>query len=389
MKEARFLPGAFRRLRWPEPVNVVVSALRPRRDGLPTEEIATALYRGMLGREPDLGGLAEKKSALLRGEGALERVLRSFIASSEFRSRMLAELAPHVDLPDLTQQMPEMYRTEYGLDSQLTLYTAHNDTDIERMEALIGKHRYYDQFGVWAPIIDLDKEVTATIARGLGARSCFELGCFTGPVLSLLHDAGLRVAGAEVSHTAFTFAYPNVRDAILYGDLLDLDITERFDVVLCMDVLEHISPLRLGRYVDKIASLLGDTGYVYLNSPMFGEDATFGMTAHAYLEEWRTIGDASFWRHMHCDEKGWPQHGHLVWASPDWWTGFFERHGLVRDRKIEAAVHRSLAGFFVNTPARRSLFVLKRPDNPRDSDEAAGAVAAALTAHPGIPRPIL
>ena len=30
--------------------------------------------------------------------------------------------------------------------------------------------------------------------------------------------------GAEVSHLAFALAYPNVRDAIMFGDLLTLDI---------------------------------------------------------------------------------------------------------------------------------------------------------------------
>ena len=73
---------------------------------------------------------------------------------------------------------------------------------MELMESLIQRHRYYDGLGVWSPFIDLDKEITAALVRGLGAHSCFELGCYTGPVLSLLAEAGVDVLGAEVSHTA-------------------------------------------------------------------------------------------------------------------------------------------------------------------------------------------
>ena len=134
----------------------------------------------------------------------------------------------------------------------MTVYLARTDADIALMASLIDRHRFYDRFGVWSPVIDHDKEITAAIVRGLGARSCFELGCFTGPVISLLADAGVSVLGAEVSHLAFAFAYPNVRDSNVFGDLLSLDIDRRFDVVLCMDVLEHVSPLKLDQYIEKL-----------------------------------------------------------------------------------------------------------------------------------------
>jgi 2-polyprenyl-3-methyl-5-hydroxy-6-metoxy-1,4-benzoquinol methylase len=347
--------------------------------------VATALYRGILGREPDPIGLSGKVEQLRSGP-VLEQVIRTFIESAEFRSRMLKAAVPTLVLPDLTRLMPEKYRREATGGVASTVYVAERDDDIDRMVALIERHRYYDAFGVWSPVIDLDKEVTAAIVRGLGARSCLELGCFTGPVLSLLADAGLAVTGVEVSHTAFAFAYPNVRAAMLYGDLMELTIDRRFDVIVCMDVLEHISPLRLGRYVERIASLLNDDGFVYLNSPMYGSDAAFGTVFHPYLEEWLSLGAQSYWRHWPCDENGWPQHGHLVWASVNWWSRLFEAQGLVRDAPIEQAVHRHAAGFFDGAPARRSLFMLRRPGNAR-SAEAAARLGDALAAMPNLPRP--
>jgi FkbM family methyltransferase len=379
--------GAADWRKWTIAAGNVLRTARPRlgnRGSLSPELVATSLYRGILGREPDLAGLSDKVD-LLRSGPVLEHVIRTFVDSPEFRSRQLDAAIPTVELPDLTQAMPEMYTREAVGGTTATVYTARSDADIGRMAGLIERHRYYDAFGVWSPVIDLDKEVTAGIVRGLGARSCFELGCFTGPVLSLLAEAGISVAGAEVSHTAFTFAYPNVRPAMLFGDLLELEINRRFDVVLCMDVLEHISPLELGRYVEKIAALVADDGYVYINSPMYGDDAAFGTVFTPYLEEWLSGGDSAFWRHWPCDEKGWPEHGHLVWASVKWWSRMFEAHGLVRDHAIEQVVHRHLGGFFENTPARRAFFVLRRPENA-GSAVAAARLDEALALMPNLPR---
>jgi hypothetical protein len=353
-------------------------------DVLSAEKITTALYRGILEREPDPSGFSHCVD-LLRSGAMLEQVMRTFVSSPEFRSRLLRAAVPAVELPDLTQAMPEMYRTETLGDTKKTVYAAQTDADIANMAGLIERHRYYDAFGVWSAVIDLDKEITAAIVAGLGARSCFELGCFTGPVLSLLEKAGISVLGADVSHTAFTFAYPNIRQSLLFGNIVSLDIDRRFDVILCMDVLEHVSPLGMGGYIEKILSLLADDGFVYINSPMYGNDRVFGNVFPPYLDEWLAEGDRSFWRHWPCDEKGWPEHGHLVWASVNWWSRMFEAHGLFRDEVVEQVVHRHLSAFFEQAPARRALFVLRRAENAR-SDAAAAQLDDALVRMPNLPR---
>jgi len=379
IRQARRLSsGAARR------VIALCSSRSKRRARFSPKYVATALYRGILDREPDLAGFAEK-IALLRSGRELEEVIRIFICSPEFRSQFTQSLVPPAPMHELRAAIPDRYETQLVRGAPITVYVARTDADITLMASLIDRHRFYDRFGVWSPVIDLDKEITAAIVRGLGARSCFELGCFTGPVLSLLADSGVTVLGAEVSHLAFAFAYPNIREAILFGDLLTLDIDRRFDVVLCMDVLEHVSPLRLDQYVQKILSIVDDDGYVYLNSPMWGRDRTFGVFEEPYLEEWIAVGDKAYWRHWPCDEKGWPIHGHLVWASADWWERKFLDYGLVRDTEIEQAIHQNLATFFELAMGRRSLFVLRRATNRRSSAMTAAAVHAALASQPGIP----
>jgi len=282
--------------------------------------------------------------------------------------------------------MPERYQWPIVRGGSMPVYVARTDAEMELMESLIRRHRYYDRGGVWSATIDRDKEITAAIIRGLGARSCFELGCFTGPVLSLLADAGVEVRGSEVSETALACAYPNIRGAIQLGDLLSIELDRRFDVVLCMDVLEHISPLRLPAYIERLVSLVEDDGYLYLNSPMWGIDRIFGLFESQYIEEWQQVGDRSNWRHWPCDAQGWPVHGHLVWASPTWWERTFEAHGLVRDETIERAIHARLADFFAQATGRRCLFVLRRPGSRKVSAEAASAMDRVLANLPALSR---
>ena len=341
------------------------------------EHVATALYHGILDRDPDLAGFTLNVDHLRSGR-SLDRVVRTFITSPEFRSRFTQTLAPPAPMPNLRASNPESYETQLVRGTPMTVYVARTDADIASMESLIDRHRFYDQFGVWSSVIDNDKKITAAIVRGLGARSCFELGCFTGSVMSLLAEADITVRGAEVSHLAFTFAHRNIRDAIMFGDLLTLDIDRRFDVVLCMDVLEHVSPLRLDQYIEKILLIVDDDGYVYLNAPMWGRDRIFGVFEEPYLDEWLAVGDGSYWRHWPCDEKGWPIHGHLVWASAGWWERKFRDHGLVRDTEIEQAIHQNLVTFFAEAMGRRCLFVLRRANNRRSSAQSAAAVHTAL-----------
>jgi len=346
-------------------------------------DVASALYTGILGRSPDPQGLNNLSAALEMGK-PIHEAMQMMIESGEFTMRMMRQLIPARELPDLVALYPERYVRENALSGDpMVLYNAYEDADFDFMESAIVKHRYYDAPGVWSAGIGLDQQVTAAIAQGLGARSCLEMGCFTGGVLSVLEQAGVDVAGLDASHLAFMLAFPNVRDKMIFGDLLSAPLSRKFDVVLAMDIVEHLNPVKFDQYLARIAELVDTDGYFYLNSPMFGSDDVFGEVFSIYADSWTKSG-TGFFHQLDCDEKGWPKHGHLVWATPQWWEERFASHGLVRDRGIERAVHAELGHFFETSPARRSFFVLKHADNRRNSAEVAASLGAKLRTLPGL-----
>jgi SAM-dependent methyltransferase len=328
-------------------------------DSLSHVEVINAMYAGILQRSPDEGGSKHHLNLLSQGT-QLADLMRYMIASEEFKSKNAPASLNKIILPDLTALYPEKYSSKAG---DYSIFSAHSDEEFRFIESMIVRHRYYDAPGIWSPEVNLDKRVTAAIVRSLGAKSCIELGCSGGPVLSLLSDQGVDVCGVEVSHLAFLQAYANIHDKMRYGTLLNLEFDTSYDVFLAMDVFEHLNPLDLNKYVERTKKLVKHDGFVFLNSPMFGTDDVFDTPFNVYLKEWQDAGENDYWLDLHCDAKGWPFHGHLVWASPQWWENLFLQHGLVRDRSIEKVMHDVLGNFFDKVgPARRSFFVLRHHD---------------------------
>ena len=339
---------------------------KTRGQSLSYEDVIRAAFESLLGRSPDQASVAHFLNALKSWGYSISQMLSYINSSTEARARQLVELLPKIDLPDLTVTTPNRYRWE----DSVCIYRAESMEDFDRFESLIIKHRFYDAFnGIVLPTMDVSKKVTAAIIAGLGAHSCLELGCFNGLVVGLLRAAGISATGIDASHLAFALADARVRNHMLFGDLLELEIPGPFAVIAGMDVYEHLNPAKFPRYVKRTAELLSKDGYVVLSSPMFGPDDVFGELMPKYVRSWAESPVSEFWLDVHCTDKGWPMHGHLVWQSPQWWEAQFCSEGLVRDREIERAIHGNLEWFYQIAPYRRFLFVLKHVGNissPKD-----------------------
>lgn len=80
--------------------------------------------------------------------------------------------------------------------------------------------------------------------NGIAPRTVAEVGCGAGETLDILHGRfppDCRLRGFEISPQAFDLCAPKVKDRLTF-ELADFtrDTTETFEVLLCIDVIEHV-----------------------------------------------------------------------------------------------------------------------------------------------------
>jgi SAM-dependent methyltransferase len=197
-------------------------------------------------------------------------------------------------------------------------------------------------------------------------------------VLHGLAEAGADVCGIDISELAKSQATDLVRDRILIGDVASLEVGRTFDVAFGLDVFEHIHPGALDGFITALVALVRDGGHVVVNVPAFGDDEVFGEVFPMFLAPWREDAAAGTpFRHLQVDEDGYPMHGHLVWATTDWWVASFERAGLHRLPEVERALLGIYGDHFDQaTPARRSLYVFGKGVAAGGAAALAASVAA-------------
>ena len=337
-------------------------------------------YAELLGRPPDPDGRATYLQAMARGAMTRGDVALDLAASAEHREHAARNRGVRVfgspSLPDLTGERADRY--ELGVDllgRELLAFNVGDPSDFDWLERRIRETGYYDHDGVWTLDIDLDKRVMAELIASLQPGSVLELGCSSGAVLAGLAERGIDVTGVDVSEHARAQALPTVRDRIVLGDLLTLDLPGGHDVVVGLDVFEHLNPNRLPEYLDTLASLVRDGGWCVANIPAFGDDPVFGTVFDDYLED---PGSPRLFTRVHVDDRGYPLHGHLIWATWHWWVDRFEEAGFERRQNVERAIQERYGDHWqAVSPARRPTFVFRKGDGTDGED----ALVASIRSH--------
>lgn len=320
-------------------------------------------YEVFLGRQSDIDGKRSAVAALKQGMSRLD-FIKSLVSSLEYYTKLMAHLGTGIRLPNLREIQPEKYRwakTCYNDDKTLTLY-AKKSINYDWIETMIIKNGYYEMANIWSFGIDVDKHIIAEMVSRFNVSCCLEIGCSTGSVLKLLDEKNIYGEGIEISHWALANCYSDIRHRIHYGDLLKLDLDSKYDLILGMDIFEHLNPNKLHSYVERCYTLLRDGGFVFTNIPSFGKDPVFGEILPIYLKEWIKESESTgLFSLLPVDEEGWPIHGHLVWATSFWWQRIFEDSGFRREEKIEKALHGVYDTFLKqNSPARMSFYVFSK-----------------------------
>lgn len=333
-------------------------------DLLSDEEFLEHIYKKLLGREPDPVGKADQLKFLRAGYSRAALIL-NITEGPEFVFKIVRDnIHAYIELLPIKDERPksfEILRNNSGTE-KTWVFRVREAADFDWLERKIVENGYYERPGVWSFIIDEDKRMMANIAAEFAPQSVLDFGCANGAVLKCLYDKGIKGEGIEISRMALDKAIPEVRDQIHLGDLLSLSLPHPYDVVLGLDIFEHLNPNKLGDYISRLVGLVKDSGYLYANIPAYGEDRVYGEIFKIDYQAWEedAAGKKCF-RTIPVDSYGYPKNGHIICAATEWWVSQFERAGFSRETGIEQTLHKIYDEAMKKiSPARRSYYVFSK-----------------------------
>jgi SAM-dependent methyltransferase len=337
-------------------------------DRLSDEEFLDYIYSKLLGRGPDPGGRAHQLRFLRAGNSRAALVLNITEAPEFIIKTVRDNIHTYIKLLPIKDERPDRFEilSDRRGKEKTWMFRVGEDSDFDWLERKILENGYYERPGVWSFIVDEDKRMLAKIASEFGPLSVLDIGCANGAVLKCLQDLGISGEGVEISRMALDKAIPEVRGRVHLGDILDLHLDSRYDLVLGLDIFEHLNPRRLADYIEEIFRLTDDGGYLFANIPAYGDDPVIGEIFPVSYNDWEDdIAAGRCFRTIPVDSYGYPKNGHLIGAASGWWTGQFERRGFRRELELERALHKKYdAAMDKVSPARRSYYVFSKSGDP-------------------------
>jgi SAM-dependent methyltransferase len=91
-----------------------------------------------------------------------------------------------------------------------------------------------------------------------------DLGCGPGALMHLLWEIGVDVEGIDFAESSKRLATPEVRDRIVVGSVTDptLKPASAYDLVICREVLEHLTVLQVRQAVANMVRMTSKFIYV-------------------------------------------------------------------------------------------------------------------------------
>jgi SAM-dependent methyltransferase len=95
-------------------------------------------------------------------------------------------------------------------------------------------------------------------------KKVLDLGCGPGALMHLLYELGVDVDGIDFAESSRQLATPQVRDRITVGVVTDqtLKSAGAYDLVICREVLEHLTVLQVRQAVSNMARMTSKFIYV-------------------------------------------------------------------------------------------------------------------------------
>jgi 2-polyprenyl-3-methyl-5-hydroxy-6-metoxy-1,4-benzoquinol methylase len=104
----------------------------------------------------------------------------------------------------------------------------------------------------------------ALITEVFAPSRTLDLGCGPGALMHLLWEFGVDVEGIDFAESSRRLATPEVRNRIAIGNVTDATLkpASRYDLVICREVLEHLTVLEVKRAVANMVRMSSRFVYV-------------------------------------------------------------------------------------------------------------------------------
>jgi hypothetical protein len=154
----------------------------------------------------------------------------------------------------------------------------------------------YERSDEW---IALFRMFAQHIVRELHPRSTLDAGCAIGMLVEQLHDLGVDAYGIDISEYAISQIPDALRDRCRVGSLAD-PIDGRFDLVTCIEVVEHMVPEDARKAIGNMCAVTDRV--LFSSSPLDYAEAT-----------------------------------HVNVRPPEAWAADFAEHGFFRNLDLDAS----------------------------------------------------
>ena len=111
---------------------------------------------------------------------------------------------------------------------------------------------------------ELEAKNPALIQEVFQPKKALDLGCGPGALMHLLWELGVDCDGIDFSESSPTLATPRVRDRIVVGQVEDptLKPANAYDLVICREVMEHLTVLQVRKTVANIVRMTSKFAYI-------------------------------------------------------------------------------------------------------------------------------
>ncbi len=152
------------------------------------------------------------------------------------------------------------------------------------------------------------RQLATALCETIDFASHLDVGCGQGLLLGPMLERGKDVAGIEGSPAAREFTPPALRERIRTANLTEVVVGQRYDLVSCVEVLEHVP-------------------------------ASFADAAVGFL-----TGSARSWIYFSAAIPRQPGVGHINCQPSLYWMLAFARHGWQLDLARSGQLHERIAG---------------------------------------------